>query len=80
MSLGEDQIIKDNKYNALDELSKRINKVAVKDVSAGINEIAKFETALEKGRTGETTKGPSKSEENIDSAALANDIMQDMGR
>lgn len=52
MSLVDDQIRKEERYNLLNELGKRVNKV--RDVSTGINEIIKFENALEKGRQSTT--------------------------
>ena len=79
MSLVDDQVIREERYNALDELGKRINRVPVKDVSAGINETAKFINALERASNVRLVSGELKKEECIDGTVLVNEIMSDMG-
>lgn len=78
MSLVDDQIINEGKYNALDELGKRINKA--RDIVSAISEVQRYNEALENGKKEAKDIGKSKSEEKVDTATLASDIMNDMGR
>lgn len=78
MSLVDDQIINEGKYNALDELGKRINKA--RDIVSAISEVQRYDEALENGKRESKNIGQSKSEEKLDNVILANDIMKDMER
>ncbi len=84
MSLGDDQIRRDNSYNLLDKWSEDANKS--KDVLAAIQAAAELEAGIERAKkqkendTGKSVSEPEPTDEKIDQEALLKGIKQEMER